>query len=137
MVVEVNMKMLAGMWLSLLLIPCGHGFAQIVRTNKVGPEEAIKIVSQLTLGMRHEDVVKSLDRSGLKSEGAGPSFHNTNFRTYTLTDGCFLSLGYVPPVRGTNKYDYIAELANSRINEASIYGSNGLLMTNITLRKAP
>lgn len=132
------MKMLAGMWLSLLLFLCGYGFSQIVRTNNVGREEAITIVSQLTRGMRHGDAVKVLDRLGLKREEGGPSMHNTDYHSYNLADGCYLTLGYTDErVHGTNWSDYIAALANSRLIEASIIGTNGILITNLTLRKAP
>lgn len=119
------MKIATVVVFSALILIAGHLGAQVFVTNNVERAQAVKIASQLSVGMRQEDATKLLTQNGLtNSINLGSGFSWTLF--YGLADGSSLGLSMrssrpQPPKRVNG------------LLEAAFIQSNGVNIVLITL----
>ena len=113
-----------------ILVLAGLVSAQVLVSNNVTRAEAIKVASQLSVGMAEDDVTKFVAKHGLTNAfGLGALAGWGRF--YSLTDGGSLVLEYGPRPMTTNYW-----WEGNGLLEKAFIQSNGDNIVSITLTNA-
>lgn len=117
--------------LCLLSLLASYAFAQTLwLASKVDRVQAVKVASQLKVGMREEDAEKTLTQAGITNAikmGCSHGWTSSHF----LSDGCCLSLDIAPKLARPD-----GAWAGGLLQAAAIH-SNGVKIVSITLTNAP
>ena len=119
---------------------CGLGQAATsnrgeIRTNAIPQTDAVKLVSRITNGTPHKDVIQYLATNNVHAGLMGAS-GTTMGETYFLKDGCLLDLHYSRDLRdnsvlSTNSYRPVYTIVSASIR------SNDVTIADIKLINAP
>ena len=131
------MKRLAILLLSSFLMVGSRGFAQTIAANRISRTEAVRIVSQLAVGMQQVEVRKVLERNGFGEVSGALGRHSCFLQQDPLADGYALELEYMPTnwSWSTNN-NILLRIKTSRLQQATIL-SNGVPFMSINLTNAP
>jgi hypothetical protein len=120
------MKIISRLLASGLIASVLCAGAQIIRTNKMGSIQALKIASRLKVGMQIRDMERFMETNGL-TEGFTLGGIGYGTKVYVLSDGCSLCLDSAS-TRGI--------WTNSVLQSACIQ-SNGIKIQSIRLKNRP